>query len=274
MAYDSARSYTRRARRNEDPVDAFDVPAAILCAFCGQSDCPGCSAASGDESGVLGIIPWERSETGTWTRLWATARATTQGAETFFAVLPDGDISPAMRFAIVAELLAVVSMVAALMPIVALALPTLAVEVAKNPAVRISVLRWFALGIPALALWMVAAHVTHGAALDAGAKRQGGVGQRRRAVRFGLYSCGWDLMAGPLGAVVTLATKGLRATFSLLELTMLVPGKASMALLSGVYKLPYEAACRARRAGTLAAALLAIVSGAVVLGTIVFGLVG
>jgi len=227
-----------------------------------------------DESGVLAIIPWERSDTGLWKRLWSTANATTQGAESFFAVLPDGDISPAMRFAVIAELLAVLSMVAIFMPIVALALPNLAVEVARNPAVRASVLRWLALGVPALSLWMVAAHVTHGAALDAGARRQGYPGQRRRAVRFGLYACGWDLMAGPLGAVVTLASKGLQATLALGELAMFVPGKASAALLTGVYKLSPEAAARARRTGTVAAALIALVSGSVVLISIAVGLIG
>ena len=40
--------------------------------------------ASEHESGVVAIVPWERKG-GTWTRLWATATATTRGADAFFA---------------------------------------------------------------------------------------------------------------------------------------------------------------------------------------------
>lgn len=256
---------------SDDPVDAFDVPAAILCAFCGQADCSGCAAATEDESGVIAIVPWERSGS-VWSRLWATANATTQGAEAFFAVLPDGEIQPAMRFAVVAELLAVGSMVALLAPFIALALPTLALEVLHNPSLRESILRWVALGVPGLALWMVAAHITHGAALNVGARLQGGLSQRRRAVRFGLYACGWDLMTGPLGAVVTLASKGLSAALELFELAVHVPGRATVALLQGVYKLPPEGITRARRTGAIAAVLIALFSGLLVSLTVIVGL--
>jgi hypothetical protein len=256
---------------SDDPVDAFDVPAAILCAFCGQADCSGCAAATEDASGVIAIVPWERSGS-VWSRLWATANATTQGAEAFFAVLPDGEIQPAMRFAVVAELLAVGSMVALLAPFIALALPTLALEVLHNPSLRESILRWVALGVPGLALWMVVAHITHGAALNVGARRQGGPSQRRRAVRFGLYACGWDLMTGPLGAVVTLASKGLSAALELLELAVRVPGRATVALLQGVYKLPPEGITRARRVGAIAAVLIALFSGLLVSLTVIVSL--
>lgn len=256
---------------SDDPVDSFDVPAAVLCAFCGQADCPGCLAANENESGVIAIVPWERPGA-MWTRLWATANASTQGAEAFFAVLPDGEIPPAMRFAVLAELLAVASMVAILAPIVAIAFPPLAAEIIQNPSLRASALRWIGLGIPALALWMVAAHITHGAALDAGARRQGALPQRRRAVRFGLYACGWDLMAGPLGAVVVLASKGMRDALSLVDIAMRVPGKATTALLQGVYKLPPDGVAGARRVGVIAAVVIALISGAVVTAAVLASL--
>jgi hypothetical protein len=254
----------RRALRDDDPVDAFlEIPAAVLCATCGQADCPGCTPASDDASGVVAIVPWERSG-GVWTRLWATANATTQGAEAFFAVLPDGEIPPAMRFALIAELLAVLSMATLLVPLSALVLPNLAIEIVQSPSLRVSALRWITLGVPALALWMIVAHVTHGAALDAGARRQGARPERRRAVRFGLYACGWDLMSGPLGALVMLVTRGMRDAVELAELAMRVPGRASVALLSGVYQLPPDRVARARRFGSAAAALVAVVSGLIV----------
>ena len=256
----------RRASRpsEDDAVDSFDVPAAVLCAFCGDADCAGCEEATVTQSGVLAIIPWERTSAGLWTRLWSTANAATQGADSFFAVLPDGEIAVAMRFAVVAELLAVASMVALLLPIFALALPTLVLAVLHDADLRIATLRWIALGVPSVSLWMVLAHVTHGAALDVGARRQGAASQRRRALRFGLYACGWDLMTGPLGALVTLFSKGFRATIGLAPLAMHVPGRATMALLQGAYRLAPEPMARARRIGAITAALFAVTSGAVV----------
>jgi hypothetical protein len=266
----SVRSRVRRPsqdRGEDEAIDSFDVPAAVLCAFCGQADCAGC--LPGDEdSGVVAIVPWERPGAGTWTRLWATANASTQGAETFFAALPDGALPPAVRFAILAEILAVSSMIALLVPFVALALPTLAMEVVANPAMRYAALRWLAVGVPVLAAWMVAAHATHGAALDVGASRNGGRTQQRRALRFGLYACGWDLMAGPLGAAVILFSKGWRAMLDLFNLSLHVPAKSSAALLHGVYGLRGEAAARARRAGSLAAFFIAAATGLVVVALI------
>lgn len=252
---------------DDDTVDTFDVPAAILCATCGQADCPGCTAATDQDSGVIAIVPWERSG-GVWQRLWATASATTQGAEAFFSVIPDGEINPAMRFAVLSELLAVASMAVLLIPLAAIALPGLTLNVVQDPSLRMRVLRWIALGVPALALWMVVAHVMWGAALDVGAGRAGGKPQRRRAVRFGLYACGWDLMAGPLGAIVTGLSKGSRAAVDLAELAMRVPGRASAAFLQGVYQLQPDALGRARRFGMWTAVAIAILSGAAVIGAI------
>jgi len=254
----------RRRIRDDDPVDSFfEVPAAVLCATCGHADCPGCTAATDTASGVVAIVPWERSGA-VWRRLWSTAEASTLGAEAFFAVLPDGEIPPAMRFAVLAELLAVLSIAMVLVPLTALVLPNVALEVLQSPALRVSAMRWLGLGIPGLALWMVFAHVTHGAALDAGARRQGARPARRRAVRFGLYACGWDLMSGPLGALVVLVTRGARDAASLVELAVRVPGRASTALLSGVYQLTPDRATRARRAGTVTGWALALASGALV----------
>jgi hypothetical protein len=254
------KSSARRSRSHLDSADAFDVPAAVLCAMCGQADCSGHDLADDSASGVMAIVPWERLGGSAWSRLWATATATTQGAEAFFAALPDGALPPAVRFAILAEVLAVGSMVAVLLPFAALALPNLAAQVIADPALRMSALRWFAVGVPSLALWMVVAHATHGAALDAGARKQGARPQRRRALRFGLYACGWDLMTGPLGAAVVLVTRGAKAMSEIAGLTMRVPGKASQALLTGVYGLTGEGAFRAQRTGATVAMLLAVVS--------------
>lgn len=247
--------------RDDDAVDSFEVPAAVLCTFCGESDCAGCTSKDENASGVIAIIPWERPGAGALSRLFSTAKASTIGADQFFATLPDGEIPPAVRFAVLAELLAVMSMAAVLIPIAAIVLPNLAAAVIANPALRATAVRAIAIGVPALAAWMVIAHVTHGAALDAGARRQGAAPQRRRAVRFGLYACGWDLMAGPLGALVMLVSKGLGSMKDVLDAAVHAPGKSSIALLQGVYRLAPEAVSRARRVGTIAAVIIAIASG-------------
>lgn len=264
----------RRAHRREDETaELFDVPATVLCARCGQPDCAGCAPGNEGDSGVVTIVPWERPAGSAWARLWSTASATTLGADTFFASLPDGEISPAVRFAILAETLAIVSMMTVLAPLALVLLPNLALDIIADPSARAAALRWTAIGVPALALWMVAAHAAHGALLDVGARSQGARAQQRRAFRFGLYACGWDLMAGPLGAVVTLFTSGREATKRLAGLSMTAPGRASIAYLRGVYGLTKEETASARRYGTGAAIALTILSGAVfiVLLAIVFG---
>jgi hypothetical protein len=262
-------------RGEDDGLDSlFDVPAAVLCAFCGQADCSGCVPEEALASGVVAIVPWERSEGGTWKRLWATTTATTQGAEAFFSALPDGSVSPAVRFAVLAEVLAVSGFAAALVPIaagcLALMFPGAALDLLLDPAMRLAALRWVLVLVPGFSLCVVAAHASHGVALDLGATREGARSQRRRALRAGLYACGWDLMASPLGALMTLLTRGVAAALGALGegLNMSVPRRASMALLQGVYGLRAEAAVRARRVGSLAAALLIAVSAAAVLALV------
>jgi hypothetical protein len=262
-------------RGEDDQLDSlFDVPAAVLCAFCGQADCAGCVPEEALSSGVVAIVPWERAEGGTWQRLWATTTATTQGAEAFFAALPDGSVSPAFRFAVLAEVLAVGSFAAALVPIaagcLAMMFPGAALDLLLDPAMRMHALRWALVMVPAFSFFVVVAHASHGVALDVGATRQGARSQRRRALRAGLYACGWDLMASPLGALITLLARGLSAALRVVGegLNMSVPRRASMALLQGVYGLRADAALRARRVGSMAAALLIAASAAAVLALV------
>jgi hypothetical protein len=254
---------------HEEPPDIFDVPAAVLCARCGQPDCAGCEdPAELEGSGVVAIVPWERPGT-TWQRLWATARATTLGADTFFAALPDGPVQRAASFALLAELLAVASMFVLLVPIVAIALPGLAAAIVSDPVLRARAAFWAIVAVPALSVWMAIAHAAHGFALDVGARRHGGRAQRRRAIRFGLYACGWDLMSGPLGALAAAFSEGSKAAGAALSASMRVPGRATLALLQGVYALSPAHAARARRWGTWAALTVTLVSAFVVLTTAV-----
>jgi hypothetical protein len=249
-----------------ESFDYYEIPAAVLCAACGRADCDGCFAADEDASGVIAIVPWERTdsdETG-WQRLWSTANATTQGAETFFGALPKGQLGAAFRFALIAEGLAVASMLSALLAVLigvlGFVFPALLKTVLLDPSLRNEVLRWLALGVPLLTFWMVFIHAVHGLAVDAAARRQGGSKRRNHALRFGLYACGWDLMVSPIGAVVVLFNDGMLSMLALAKLGMTVPGVAANALLRGIYALDAAAADRARFRAVVIATMLVVVS--------------
>src|SRR5271166_4550941 len=107
-----ARNGAAKERVELDELVDSEVPAAVVCAHCGEADCPGCLNEI-TKSGVVAVVAWERPGAPALTRLWATARATTFDAETFFQTLPDGPIVPALRFAVVSELIASAAMATA-----------------------------------------------------------------------------------------------------------------------------------------------------------------
>src|SRR5262249_25151489 len=98
-------------------------------------------------------------------------------------------------------------------------------------------LRFISVGIPALALLLVLAHAAHGLSLDRGARKCGARSARSRALRFGLYATGWDLVVGPIGAVVVAIKEGLRPMFGLATALSGLPTRASRAFLRGCYRL-------------------------------------
>src|SRR5205823_5146887 len=140
--------------------------------------------------------------------------------------------------------------------------PAWATHVALDVAAREIAIRVGLVGIPALALLLVAAHAAHGLALDRGARSSGGRPATTRALRFGLYASGWDLVLGPIGAVVLALKEGLPAVGQLLELSVGLPGRCTRAFLRGCYRLDGAHADRARVAST-AAAVVATIVGAV-----------
>jgi hypothetical protein len=198
--------------------------------------------------------------------LWATARATTLNAGPFFETLPDGPLGPALRFAVATELLAASSMTAVLLAPVALIAPGWLHHLFADDA--LFVLRLAAAGIPGLALLLVAAHTAHGWALDLGARRAGARGATTRALRFGLYSAGWDLIIGPLGAVGLAAKEGSRAAFSVFGVGIGLPGRSARAFLRGCYGLEGAAAAPAMRASYVAAAGATAVGAVAVISAI------
>jgi hypothetical protein len=251
-----------------DRIEDVDVPATVVCARCGEADCGGCESNL-SRSGMIAIVAWERPGAPLLLRLWHTARATTRDPEAFFEALPDGPITPALRFAIASEIIATTAMVLALIPLAAAIAPEWMKSVALDDASRGLVLRALVLGIPALASLLVIAHAAHGLALDFGARRSGAASARSRALRFGLYATGWDLVLGPVGAVMVLFKEGFGSALALSRLAVGLPTRSARAFLRGAYGLYGKSADRAVRASYIAA----IVSTAVACISILAGII-
>jgi hypothetical protein len=216
--------------------ELVDVPAAVVCVRCGEADCGGCEHEQ-SRSGVVAIVAWERPMIPALTRLWSTARSSTRDAESFFEAMPDGPVMPALRFAAICEVLTLAMWALLLVPIAAVVAPEWLRHVATDPAARSMGLRAVLFGIPAFAAVLVAAHAAHGLSIDRGATKNGGRSARTRALRFGLYACGWDLVIGPIGAIVVALKEGLGAMFELAALAADVPSKATKAFLRGCYRI-------------------------------------
>jgi hypothetical protein len=236
----------------ETSPELVDVPAAVVCLVCGGLDCAGCEEGELSRSGIVAIIAWERTGLPALSRLWSTARSTTRDAEAFFELLPDGPVLPALRFAALCELLAAASMLLCVAPVAALVAPDWLAHVAREPRARGVALRVLFLGVPAFAAFLVAAHAAHGLSIDLGASASGARRSPARALRFGLYACGWDLVMGPLGALVVAFKEGVTAAWGVLDLVT-VPGRATRAFLRGAYRLEGERAQRALAASATGA---------------------
>lgn len=246
----------------DEDLDRLEVPAAVVCARCGDVDCLGCDPDE-ERSGFLTIVPWERD--GSSLRgLWLTARLATEQPESFFEALPDGAVAPALRFALLSELAAASALMLGAASGVGLLLPALSAEVVVSDGALAFAARSTVVGLPLIALLLVGAHALHALALDRAARNSGGRGQRTRALRFGLYAAGWDIVLGPIGLVALLFSEGPASAFATLTKAGRAPGRASRAFLRGAYGLSGDAAERALRGGFRGAAL-AVVLAAVVL---------
>lgn len=241
--------------------ELVDVPAAVVCALCDDPDCPGCEQQDASRSGIVAIVAWERPAVPAMTRLWSTARSTTRDAEAFFEALPDGPVLPALRFAAISELLAASSLLALLVPVAAVVAPEWLTHVVMDAPARSLALRVIVLGLPAFAALLVLAHAAHGLSIDRGATKNGAASKKTRALRFGLYACGWDLVIGPLGAVLVAAKEGAKHALEILHLGSGLPTRATKAFLRGAYRLEGERA-KSALATSYAGAAVATVAGA------------
>lgn len=254
------------AERGSTP-DLLDVPAAVVCAFCGDADCPGCRDHLEDlsRSGIVSVVAWERAGVPVLARLWSTARSTTRDAEGFFELLPDGPLMPAFRFAALCEILASAAAFVSFLAVAAVIAPEWLQHLALDPRARSVALRVIVLGLPAFAGMLVVAHAAHGLSIDAGATRNGAQSARSRALRFGLYACGWDLVMGPLGAVVVALKEGLHASASLASALSGLPTRATQAFLRGCYRLDGDRARSALGTSYVGATVATLVFAVIVL---------
>lgn len=242
-----------------EALELSEVPAAVVCAVCGDALCPGCLDL--DEttrpSGVVAVVPWEREGQGLLRRLWSTARLATLSCESFFGALPSGESAKAFRFALLSELVTVAGLVLTTAPLVLAMLPMPIVAVIATPEWSSTLGRILAYTVPALALTMIATHAAHGIGLDIGARRQGSRRTRGLGLRFGLYACGWDLVTLPLGIAIVSVNEGFGAGKDAAKLALQAPGRAARAYLRQYHGLlDADRVRRAQRYGLLCAVLV------------------
>lgn len=249
--------------------DLLDVPAAVVCAHCGSPECPGCQVDPLRQtgSGLVFLIPWERSERGVWHRFWETSRVTSQEPETFFGALPDGPVTPALSYAFVAETVAVGSSLvgwgAVVFGTLVLAAPMLISEAQKHPSWLIRGLELAALLWATFTLLLVAVHMLHGVAIDRGAKALGAKSSgsqnlRRRAIRFGLYSTGWDVAASPAGFVMSWFMQGVVAFVHAARAATSVPRQSTEAFVKAAYRLSSTEAAKVHWRALIVVTVVAI----------------
>lgn len=244
--------------QSDSALELVDVPAAVVCALCGDPDCLGaCVEEQTQTSGIVAIVPWERPGS-TAGRLWGTARLSTLSAESFFAALPDGEVAAPLRFALLAEALAVLGIGVVAIPVVLAFAPWLLEALTRDPWLRAWLVKLLAIGVPGLALLMVVLHSVYGVSLDLGARRAGARARTIRGLRFGLYSCGWDLITLPAGIGMLAITDGFRAARRAVPMSLTVPRLAQRAFLRGAYQLDEDATNRASKSAMWLASALAL----------------
>ncbi|HEY3595619.1 MAG TPA: hypothetical protein VGL13_17150, partial [Polyangiaceae bacterium] len=222
----------------------------------------GCAVEASSASGVIAIVPWERPQTGWTSRLWGTVQATTRGAEGFFRAMPDGKIGPALRFAILAEIFAVASTALVIAPLVVLAVPGLLLRFITHASTRESVALATLVAVIGFSTLLVGAHAIHGMSFGTRIARS-------RALRLGLYACGWDFGSSPAGFVVALMSGGVGSAFALAASSVGAPARAAEAALDGLFLLYGDEARRAKRRAVALAMLIAVPAVLVVLALVV-----
>jgi hypothetical protein len=194
--------------------------------------------------------------------LWKTAHSSVVEGEAFFSGLADGALGRAFGFAFVCELLAVGSLVAVWALSTYAVAPDLIVALWYDDDLRVPVFATLALCVPGLASTMVLLHVVWGAGVELGLRLQGEPVRLSHALRYALYSCGWDLLTSPRGLCAAAFTRGPAQGFRDVRAAVRVPRIATRAFLTGARRLTDDQARRAVWTGAAITGAL-IVSAAI-----------
>ncbi len=148
-------------------------------------------------------------------------------------------------------------MISVILAALGLVAPSFISYLLTDPSARSFALRALVASVPSLAVLLVAAHVVHGVALDLGAPAQLRTRARRaHALRFGLYATGWDVVLGPIGAVIVGIQDGFKGLAHLTRIAGSLPGVSARAFLKGAYGLQGEQASASLRWSFIASALV------------------
>jgi hypothetical protein len=265
-----------RERDGDSAPDLGDVPATVFCVHCLSAECTGCEP-NDMRSGIVQIIPWER-EGSLWSRLWSTSYLATLESQAFFSKMTDGPILPALTFAFFAELVSASAMALFGGLAVLASAPSVVIPFLQDASSRGWLIRIALVAIPALASLLVAAHAAHGSWIDRGARKNGAASAHNRALRFGLYACGWDVLLGPVGLITLLLRREKQAnggggggggTAALFASASGLPTRATEAFLQGHYRLHGEKMRAAVRTSYTGAFIATAVLAVLIAGTII-----
>jgi len=228
--------------------DAFaDVPPSVVCAVCGRPECVGCAPVGEDGRVASAVVSVVRVVDGSLPGLLIAA--TSQPAA-FVRAMDTRSMKRVLAFALVCELSAafqVTSFIAGALRLLIgpVSLSRLAVVTSVATVVLAAVL------VAGHALWGFAVHDR----------------ERRRAVRFGLATCAWDLALSPVGLVLMVPRLGVGIFPLLRRASVGLPGATSLAFLDYLGIDDPEDRKRSRRrarnaaiVGTLAGAVVALVA--------------
>ena len=203
-----------------------DVPPSVVCASCGSVVCLGCRMHQ-PPAPCCDTVPWESSE-GIGHRLWQTAELCSTNAAAVFGAMPRGKVIPALRFALVAETLAVGSFAAvAAMLLWMLRPPWLSQWLVSSEGLIVG-----GVCLGASTMGMIWLHVAWGMCIELGAASAGLQPDWSQGLRFGLYACAWDLFTSPIGIVRSLANFETEQRFDEIGAALRAPQAAMRAYAS------------------------------------------
>jgi len=259
--------------------ELFDVPAAVVCVNCGRGDCAGCRSSETDQefgnSGVIVSVPWERPRNSVWFALWATTRAATQAADSFFSQLPEGSVTNAFSFAVLAEMLAVGSTLVVWFTggflAAYLTLPRWLDEVFASPTAFSSLVRTTVAAWVMFCSVLLLARLSHGLTLHYKARKLGASPGWSHALRFGFYAAAWDLATSPIAIALAVLQQGpaTAVRHQLLHIRT-TPRVGTTSFLRGTYGVDDENANRIKRFALWVTSALALVATLLALVVVAF----